>query len=451
MFRKQFMPVPLSHRLKTTLQTFSVILMVVFFMVLEGQTAVSAPTDITYIPDQAFGESGFVYPSLQSFYQHSTTILQTAGNQLIAVDTHQISGQSRFGLTQYSADGVLDSNFGNAGIASEDLGTNDHALAGAIQPDGKIIVVGSSFNVATMLYHIQMMRFLPDGSLDLNFGTNGIVRKEMTGCTGATAVTLQSDEKILVAGCTSDANIVLLRYLPDGTIDNSFGVSGMATTRIGDLSKVVAILLQDDGSIVLAGRTNLLFRTFLVGYTGDGGLDNSFGNAGIVNLQLTSQDRIETAVLQEDGKIVLAGMGFPNGIDPAGILLARFNIDGTLDNTFGSTGSVLTDLHSAMGSGGTAVIQQSDGKLLVAGWTLSSHQSFITLLRYNSDGSLDTSLGHIGNGPIEMGEYVHGATDIMILPDEKIVLAGTREEQTYVAQLAPITIISRIYMPIGAR
>jgi len=191
------------------------------------------------------------------------------------------------------------------------------------------------------------------------------------------AVVVQPDGKIVVAGGISD--IVVLRYLPDGSLDATFDVDGMVTMDIsGNSESASAVTLHPDGRIIVAGGTyNGVETDFaLLSLNPDGSLDTSFGIDGLVTSDHGGSESGGSIVRQPNGKLVVAGAA--SGDDFA---LARYHPDGSLDTTFGVAGWVITDFGYGRDFS-QEVALQPDGKILVAG-TISNETGFdLGIARY---------------------------------------------------------------------
>src|SRR6266576_4089512 len=198
-----------------------------------------------------------------------------------------------------------------------------------------------------------------DGDLDPTFGTDGKVLTDFDHSTDiAHAVAIQADGKLVVVGTTyqdndfSNEDFAVARYNPDGTLDKTFGVGGKVQTDFPVLAAVASsVVIQPDGKIVVAGGAFPLF-TFagdfkVVRYNSNGSLDTSFGNGGIVTTTFPEGSYAFDVALQADGKILAAGTVFvdfnPGDISDTDFALARYNSDGSLDTTFGNSGMVMTD------------------------------------------------------------------------------------------------------------
>ena len=351
---------------------------------------------VRYYPDGSrdttFDGDGIVTTPIDVGSRAFSVDIQPDG-KIVAAGNSYNGTNSAFPLVRYNSDGSLDTSFDGDGKVITALGTfDDYANSVAIRSDGKIVAAGNSFNGSG--YNFALVRYSMDGSLDTSFDGDGKVTTSIGISSGANAVALQQDGKIVAAGFNnygSTSEFTLIRYKTDGSLDASFSGDGIAMTRIssfGDYCSSVA--LQADGRMVAAGSTNFngIDDDFvLVRYNTDGSLDTSFDVDGIL---MTDNGHgsiygIDVAI-QPDGKIVAVGTG------TAPIVVARYNIDGSSDMTFGGTGKVLIDRYRFAGD----VAIQPDGKILVVGRGNDDKYALGELLRLNSDGSLDTSFGTNG-------------------------------------------------------
>jgi uncharacterized delta-60 repeat protein len=328
-----------------------------------------------------------------------------------------------------AAPGDLDPTFGNGGMVitggvSLQLYT---AWAMAIQSDGKIVVVGEGATPSFGLsWDFAVVRYNPDGSLDSSFGGTGIVITPVSiNYDQATSVAIQSDGKIVVAGA-SYSSFGVVRYNTDGSLDTSFNGTGKVITSVGSFGGADSVAIQADAKIVVAGRSwdGSTSGFALVRYNSDGSLDTTFNGTGIV---VTPGGGAGSVAIESDGKIIVAGSS-GNGSNAA-FTLVRYNADGTLDTSFNGTGKVITSIGNS-GSGASDLAIQIDGKIVAAGYSLTAPDNWTTadfaLVRYNPDGSLDTSFG--GTGKILIPDSNSGdyADSVAIQPNGKIVVAGSR-------------------------
>jgi len=341
--------------------------------------------------DNNFGKSGKVMSDFnQSGDEAESMAIQSDGKILLAgsSDSSDASGLIyRFALARYKSSGSLDSSFGNAGKVIV-YGLNDAFASGIfIQANEKIVVAGYS-----NLNGIILMRFNADGGLDNSFGTKGVVATSIKGKNHgqAKSIVIQSDGKILVAGNSDTSltngyfNFALLRYKSNGKLDSTFGSGGIVTTTIGDGSEANALTIQKDGKILVTGSGIISAQTFfaLARYDSTGVLDTTFGNGGIVaaNSIYPYNEAYDLAV-QTDGRILIAGISTYNAGSDFAIL--RFGTDGKIDSTFGASGIVLTTF-SSPDNGAYAMKIQSDGKIVVTGYSAG----IIGVARYINDQNL---------------------------------------------------------------
>jgi uncharacterized delta-60 repeat protein len=375
--------------------------------------------------DLSFDTDGIVTTDIGGQNDEGNAIaIQSDGKILVAGKTF-IGSSYDFTLARYNTDGSLDNSFDLDGKAITDVGNGyyDLGLAVAIQSNGKILVAGA---VADSLFNfkIALVRYNTDGGLDNTFDSDGIVTtaigtSEDLGC----AVAVQADGKILVAGYTNLSSMydfALVRYNIDGSLDTSFDSDGIVTTIIGGVAYGYSVALQPDGKIIVAGAT--LADFVLARYNTNGSLDNSFDTDGKVTTHFTSTIAAGSSVaIQADGKIVLGG---ESGNSPnKNFTLVRYNTDGSLDNSFDTDGKVTTDFAGANDRGQSVAIQ-SDGKILLSGFSDNGTGADFALACYNTDGSLDNSFDTDGKLTTPIGFADDKCYSIAIQPDGKILMAG---------------------------
>ena len=242
------------------------------------------------------------------------------------------------------------------------------------------------------------------GQLDPTFGTDGIVTTSLGVSAIAHSVAIQSDGKIVAGGGAGISlyDFALVRYNTNGSIDDSFGSAGIVTTDFANSNDTgVSVAIQSDGKIVAAGTSVSGGREeiALARYNLNGSLDPSFGILGKVTTLIGPGSQAVALAIQSDSKIVVAGKSFRNSTFPyyGAFAVARYNTNGSLDSSFGSGGTVTTrvghDPFNEVEDEPAAVAVQSDGKIVVAGATDSGFKYNFTLVRYDSNGLLDLSFG----------------------------------------------------------
>ena len=331
--------------------------------------------------------------------------------------------------------GMLDPSFDGDGRVTASLSPQgDGASAVAIQPDGKILVGGSTW--INQHYHIALVRYNTDGSLDTSFNGSGYVITSLGGTLDTvTALAIRSDGKIVAAGYVNPptgggTRFVVLRYHSNGTLDTSFGVSGIATALIGFQSRGRALAIQSDGKLVVVGdsATSNYGDFAAARFTADGSLDPLFGTGGTLWTSVGIGKSIDTArsvAIQPDGKIVVAG---DTSYTDERLIVVRYNTDGSLDTSFDGDGILSTYVGSHR-AGGRSVIIQPDGRLVVGGWVSNSFNRDFALVRLNMNGTFDPSFDSDGQVTTTITNGDDTGSYLALLPDGKLVLAG----QAYLA------------------
>ncbi|WP_370197135.1 delta-60 repeat domain-containing protein, partial [Aurantimonas sp.] len=378
-------------------------------------------------PSFAIGD-GIVTTDIAGSHDYGQSVtVQADGGILVAGYTFNGSNND-FALVRYNADGSLDTSFGGGdGIVTTDIaGRTDQGYSVTVQADGGVLVAGYGWTGSS--YDFALVRYNADGSLDTSFG-DGIVTTDIAG--GADyghSVTVQADGGILVAG-HSGSDFALMRYNADGSLDTGFGGGdGIVTTDIaGSADQGRSMTVQADGGILVAGYglNGANNDIALVRYNADGSLDTSFGGGdGIVTIDIAgSHDFGYSVTVQADGGILVAGRGWTGS--SYDFVLVRYNADGSLDTGFGGgDGIVTTDIGGNTDIGSTVTVQ-ADGGILVAGRSYDGTSYDFVLVRYNADGSLDTSFGG-GDGIVTTD--IAGSQDngysVTVQADGGILVAG---------------------------
>jgi len=380
--------------------------------------------------------------------------------------------------------GTLDPKFGKGGIV---FTTNTGANAGALQGDGKIVVAGS---IATNQNQQQpgLLRYNTDGTLDPNFGIGGKVVIGGTNAGPAFAVTIQTDGKIL-AVAPANLHLTVFRFNSNGSLDNTFGNNGATAIQAAELFLAPAsggIALEPDGRILVAtGHNEGGSLRIVARLRANGQLDSTFGSNGVAptfggdsvavvpngNIlvgtgSVTSAYAPNGAVVKDFGihgqtpgfandaggfvvtnnsstvtRIITAGTIFTdlnlmslNSV--SGFLLVSYKIDGTLDNAFGIHGGVTTPFPGNILARAFAVALQRNGDIVAVGQTAltDTGSSDFALVRYNPDGSVDTTFGNSGFVSTAFGSSVAFANTVLIQIDGKIIAVGNSDNGTTLAR-----------------
>jgi uncharacterized delta-60 repeat protein len=382
------------------------------------------------ILDPSFSDGGLVLTNLTAGDDEGVAMaVQRDGKLLVGGEVgDEDSNDLDLAVARYNLDGSLDTTFGNNGWVRTDLNDlNDAASDVIVQPDGKILLSGASSGDFTLV------RYNSDGSLDTTFGVYGWVRTDCGSVEDESkAIAYQpEDGKIVVAGYALDVdqyNFALVRYNADGSLDTDFGVNGLVTTDLtGDQDQVQALVIQPDGKIVVAGsvrRDSPNYRDFgLVRYMPDGTEDDSFGINGRVITDINGgRDFAYAITLQPDGKIVVAGTAQEGAEGDYEFALARYTPTGYLDTSFSSDGKVTTDFNG--GDDETyAVTLQPDGKVIAAGFAFNGLNLDFAVVRYMPNGSLDPNFSGLVMTDLAGGDDKGVAVVLQV--DGKIVVAGS--------------------------
>jgi uncharacterized delta-60 repeat protein len=388
--------------------------------------------------DSSFGGDGKVTTNFTRGLDDASSVAVQADGKLVVVGTANYSGRNaRFALARYEQDGSLDTSFGGDGKVVTNFTPGwDGALALAIQLDGSIVAAGEAGGAGPAegrTSRLALARYLADGTLDTSFGGDGrVVTNIAPGADFAFGILIQpADEKIVVAGRAGGkgGRFALARYESDGTLDATFGGDGKVATnftRLDDRADELAI--QTDGRIVLAGTANYFSsraRFALTRYNVDGTLDPSFGGDGKVTTEFfrRSFDGAFSVAVAGGGEIVAVGQA--GGGTAGRIGVARYRTDGSLDATFGGDGRVMTNFSRGLDYA-DAVALQDDGRIIAGGAVrFFGPRPLFALARYGTDGRLDTTFGGDGKVTTNFLAKHGGVFDLTIQPgDGKIVAAG---------------------------
>jgi len=328
-------------------------------------------------------------------------------------------------------DGQLDTSFGNNGLVTTFINNFSVILGVVIQSDNKIVVGGWSGTSGVLGQNFSLARYNVNGTLDGSFGNAGIVITSLPGSNSEIkSIVLQTDGKIVVGGFATIGgfnSFMLARYNTDGSLDNTFGNAGIVISNVGVSTGIVSIALQSDGKIVALGQPiNGLPGFIIARYYSNGTLDNGseggsgFGANGIVIVNLTGSNEAASIAVQEDGSIVAGGSTGPSG--SRSLIVLRVTSSGSLDMSFGINGSVITSFPSD--AQGTNLKVQRDGKIVLIGFTGPTNSREFALVRYNSNGALDTAFGSGGIVTTSLGGNDQ-IFEVVFQADDKLIVGGT--------------------------
>ena len=410
--------------------------------------------------DNSFGTAGKVTTSFGPHDDEGYGVAVQTDGKIVVAGWSNNATDADFAVSRYNSNGGLDVTFGSLGTgkvttpigSNNDYGTSVAICKNAGVNLGKIVVAGYYYNGTD--FDFAVVRYNTNGTLDATFGGGtGITTTNFGGVDIAYSVAIQSDDKIVVVGTATVSSIykfALARYLPNGNLDVTFGVPGTGkfTTAFGTSSDEAQSVAIDNtagpyfGRIVVGGYSwnGSTWDFALACYNINGTPDNTFGTFGAGNngKSTTSfgifNDRAYTVAIDKNAganfnKILLGGYS-DNGND-WDFAMARYNTNGTLDNTpgnFGTLGKVTTDYGS--NEIGYSMAVQSDDKIVLLGLSdIVPSAEIFSLSRYNSNGILDNTFGTFNGGfngkdttLIKMSN--DGAASLAFQADGKIVIAG---------------------------
>jgi uncharacterized delta-60 repeat protein len=391
-------------------------------------SAAHAATDQPGTLDTSFNGTGKLVTPVGTGEDRVTAALMQADGRIVLTGYCSNGNNYDFCASRYLPTGLLDTSFNGTGTLLTSLGAgHDQANSALLQPDGRLVLAGTCYSPAVS---ICAARYLPSGMLDASFNSTGVlitpetIIREGHGY----AALLQPDGKIVLAGSCSNGGgtgFCAVRYLPTGALDTSLNGTGTLVTRIGPSSDYASsALLQPDGKIVLAGYcyNGANYDFCAARYLPTGALDPSFNGTGtIITAVGASHDYANAALLQPDGKIVLTG-GCDNGSN-TGFCVVRYLPTGSLDTGFNGTGKLITPI-GLSGDVANAALLQPDGRIVLAGRCHNGTTNDFCAARLLPIGALDTSFNGTGKLTTPVGAAYAIAYAALLQPDGKIVLAG---------------------------
>ena len=309
------------------------------------------------------------------------------------------------------------------------MGWNKDSYVGtAIQANGKILVSTGILNDTDS--DVGVLRYNADGTVDKEFGSDGIVIYDSGyGDDCGRLMAVDAYGRIILTGYThngQDVDLMIMRLNDDGTPDNSFGTNGIVVyDNAGRDDYGRAIALQADDKIVVTARSTGDYSTsiaMILRYEMDGSLDASFGLNGVVTYEGgKGNDGFRDLAIQSDGNIVVTGYTKTDaGFE---VLTARYDTNGALDNSFGTDGIVRYDGgHGNAGARGIVIL--GDGKIVVSGSNHNGSDLDVVVLKYKSDGSPDPDFGTAGVVVYDGGIGNDNGRRLALQQGDKIVVAG---------------------------
>jgi uncharacterized delta-60 repeat protein len=323
--------------------------------------------------DITFGGTGVVVTSLSSGADFgNAAAIDSLGRIVLAGYANLGSINGGGSAVRYNPDGSLDTSFNHTGIVTITCVSGKSSCAPTFNAvvvqswDNRILLGGQSSTGS-----FTLTRLNTDGTLDTSFGTNGTVNTSFGRSSGSDILSLmiQSDERIVAVGDAA-GTFALARYNTNGTLDTTFGTGGLVTSTFSNSrsSSGKSVAIDTAGNIVVAGiisYKNVPQNFGVVRYLPSGHLDSTFGSGGMVTTDFANgNDDAFAVAIQSNGEIVVAGNAAVGAATDFGV--CRYNANGSLDSSFGNGGKVVTNF-----GGNTAyaygLVIQLDGKIVAAG------------------------------------------------------------------------------------
>ena len=433
---------------KFTLRLYYAALILAFLAA--SETVLAGSSDL----DRTFGGDGKVTTTMGVGAAEIQKIVIQPDGKVIAVGYAQNTGSSvrQFALSRYRPDGSLDTTFGSGGrvfttIAGGDAYANDVA----IQPNGRIVVVGMIDSGSR--YSSAVVRYNANGSLDTSFSGDGtlVYNYDATSNDYATSVVLQPDGKVLVSsysivliGNTPVYSFFIARLGSSGALDTTFNNTGKTLGEFGTFTTGnVKIGLQPDGKIVAAGPggngSSIDFAA--IRFNTNGSFDGSFGSGGRVYTNFNGNDVPRALAMMPDGRFVIAGYSGTSG--DTSLMLVRYTAAGGMDTTFGFAGFVVQNV-TEFNDTVEGVTVQPDGETVAVGRAgLSVANNEMLIARYRQNGTGDSTFGANGVKTIAFGSGDDIGYTVAIQPNGRIVTAGSAEVQSTAPSFAIARFLGR--------
>lgn len=376
--------------------------------------------------DAGFGKNGKAITDFGGAKDFATCIALQTDNKIIVGGYVTLAAKQYFALARYKANGKLDGSFGNGGKVTTGFeGINEVYLESiTLQPDQKIIAGG--YLIDGEYDNFVLVRYKADGHPDSTFGENAIIITPLTATESkVTSVVVEPGGAILVAG-NINCKPAVRRYEPGGVPSLFFAQLGIDVSDLDDeCYHVNSMFLFATGHLLLSGEnTGTSDNMFLMELDpeGNGKVDSAFGTNGIVKTNISDTSGVFASLLQPDGKILVAGFAIATGTGFREFLVARYKPTGVLDSSFGANGVTLVPFSA--NAVAKSISLESDGKIIITGNVYAENADKIVWFVLDSNGTVDLSYGN-GSGEVIL-DNANGddAVASVIQPDGKLVIAG---------------------------
>ena len=373
--------------------------------------------------DQTFANNGIFTYSLNAEANIFDLVIRPNGKILMVGSTTDYNVYN-FLLLQLNEDGIPDNSFGTNGVVVQKISAlenfyEDHAYAVALQSDGKFVVAGKSHD-NDYRFSPVVVRFTENGQLDSSFGTSGVARINVSESENDfDGVLVQPDGKIVASGHIANTFLsfamLVVRFMPDGTLDQSFdsdGILNWAYSGVDD--EGFDITMTEDNNYLVSGFTTTVtynYSMLLIKLNQQGGFVTDFGTNGVVIADQGSYDVGAKVLVQADNKILVGGGSGDSPPNDADFAVWRYNPNGTPDNTFGTNGLAKVQFSGNFDEA-LSIALQPDGKIIAVGKARSSLNFDFAMVRFYNDISigvneLEKSTVSISPNPVKQGDMLN--------------------------------------------
>ncbi len=385
--------------------------------------------------DPTFGVGGKVLSNVPSNDYTFRKVELLSNNRLLTLCNPY--GDSPFAplVVSYNYDGTIDSSFANNGVLTLPTIIQKSATIKTVNDDS-FFVIGSAEADIVGFYKTIIIKFTNSGTIDLSFGSNGILVAKEYGLSGGSVLEIDSNGKLLVSGKeynpTAEGDFWVKRFELNGIVDSTFGINGEVVINFDNDDSPTFITFQSNNKIIIAGHTEIPSSQdnsnfVMLRLTIDGLLDASFGNNGKVITDFDGNDIVHCATVLDDDSIILSGTSRFNSDNNSKIAMSKYTSSGILATTFGLNGKMLTQIDSTHQNDGIFNLIERDSKLYGIGFSKNTTFDFL-IVRFNSDGTLDTTLNNVGYILTDFNNSADFSFTINSQDEGKLICAGTSTE-----------------------
>lgn len=408
--------------------------------------------------DQTFGNYGYTLEELNNLSVFMTgkgsVSLQSDGKIVTYTQFGEDYGKSDILIMRHNPDGTLDTSYGDNGhLRMSPLNKSFFSFDSKIVEDDNLLIL--AYTYGSEGGNMFLMKLDSNGNPVTSFGTNGYVtfNKQANWTLVVRSMAVQPDGKIVVGGeyGEGDYSSCILRFMPDGQLDSSFGDNGMVINEsydhLGYLSMSVgeSVCIAPDGRIYLCGwRTSpdeywgSVYNSKIICVDQDGNFVTTFGENGVLEYSFSEViDVIQDSEVMPDGKLLVGGQAEIYVEDPSEgpnyeLFLARFNEDGSFDESFGNDGVTKVQYQEDSYHYCSEIAVAEDGQVFIGGYFWDELKD-ILITGFNADGTLNQDFGENGFTYITFGgDKTSCITDLAMQPDGKLVAIGHYEhEETF--------------------